>query len=267
MANYPPTISSVMRHFVPFQDGLMRYLNRSDLIAMSEASIPVPITIATQRKNLLRVRCEQRDDNPPHRRCRISSLNIIRMRDCEGAWYNEGEGYDPSPTRDAFGYWGPLVQGDHTPGFEICENCRITYYNAFAQLEMHDIEHRFWTPMCKRHSLEYFEKRPILNYCRCFELLDGKWLCNACRVETFGTLETRMVVWKDELLKTRCKRGRRGRVCVDRKRERERPACPIPRCGGKPWMNTRAVEGMDMCLACCGVQPFSTYEEAEEMEE
>ena len=267
MANGPPTISYAMGHLTPFQDGLMSYLNRSDLEAMSQASIPVPLTIAVQRENLLHVRCEQTRDNHPHRRCRLTSLCRVRMRDCEGGWYNEGEGDDPSPTKDAFGYWGPLAQVDHTPGFEICDNCRITYYNAFAQLEIADIEYNFWTPMCKRHSLEYFQKRPILNYCRCFELLDRPWLCNECRVETFVTLQTRMEIWKNELLNTRCKRGRRGRICVDRKRKRRRLACPIPRCGGKPWTNTRAVEGMDMCMACCGIQPFSTYEQAQQIEE
>lgn len=266
MANGPPNISYAMSHIVPFQDNLMRYLNRSDLRAMSHASIPVPISRRAQRKNLLRVRCEQTEDGPPHRRCRERYSGLVRMRDCVGSWLEEGVGFDPSPTRDRFGYWNGLVQEDHTPGFEICDNCRIDYYNHFAQLEMNDIQFGFWMPMCKWHSLKYFKKRPVLNFCRCFELLDASWQCNGCRVESFVTLESRMVTWKDELMKVHRKRERRGRVYFDKKIKRVRPACPIPKCGEKPWEDSTAIEGMDMCLACCNVQPSFGYVQAQQVQ-
>lgn len=189
------------------------------------------------------------------------------MRDCLGGWYNEGIGDDPPPTKDESGYWNALEQVDHEPGFEICEDCRVEYYNAFAQLEMDDIANEFWVGMCKRHSLEHFRRRPIMNYCRCFDLLDGSWQCNECRIDTFGTLEMRMDAWKSELLYMRCKRGRRGRVLADRTERRVHPACPIPKCGGRPWMNESAIERMDMCTACCGVQPYLWYDQAQQMEE
>ena len=259
MTNPYANIEYVMANVVPIQNSIMSNINRGDLTAMYDAGIPTPISATVQRRNLQRARCSE-DLLPPMtsaRTCPNTSLDPLRMNECEGYWRDHPprpEGLLP-PLRQPDGYWPPLTLCDpHDGPHHVCEECRDDYRIQECRDETSRIASAA-AVLCKTHSLAFFRDAAARKGCECYERLDGGWSCVGCRRETLMTLHCRAVPWKNDLFFTHVSRVNGRRVYVDYFRKaRQDPACPIPECGGKPWMSYTAAEVMEMCLGCCAVQ-------------
>lgn len=260
MTNPYANIEHVMAHVVTIQDGIMANLNRGDLTAMYDAGIPVPISGTVQRKNLQNVQCDEDLLHPANNpgKCPNTSFDPIRMNECEGYWrdYPPRPGGLLPPLRNAGGYWNPLTLCDpHDGPYHVCEDCRDDYRIRELQEETGRIA-RGVAVLCKPHSLAFFHDPALRKACECYETLDAGWKCVECRHKTLATLHCRAIPWRNDLFFTRLSRINGRRVYIDYcQKARQDPACPIPECGGRPWMSYTANEVMEMCLACCAVQP------------
>ncbi len=136
----------------------------------------------------------------------------------------------------------------------MCKDCR----DGYAAQEWRDESRRIdggVAVLCKRHSLAAFADAERWGLCDCYERLDDGWKCMRCRKQTLRTLHNRAVPWRNELYFTHVSNVNGRRVYVDFWKARKNPACPVPGCGGRPWMSLMAEEVMEMCLGCCAVQP------------
>ena len=249
-----------MANVVPIQNSIMANLNRGDLTAMYDAGIPIPISATVQRKALQKVQCSKNLIPPLNNpvRCPNTSFDPIRMNECEGYWRDHPprpDGLLP-PLHKADGYWNPLTLCDpHDAAYHVCDECRDDY----RARERHEETSRIADAaavLCKAHSLAFFHDRATRKGCECYEALDAGWKCMDCRRETLSSLHYRAVPWRNDLFFTHLSRVNGRKVYVDYvRRARQDPACPIPDCGGRPWMSWTADEVMEMCLACCAVQP------------
>lgn len=260
MANPNANISHVMAHAVPIQNSIMANLNRGDLTAMHDAGIPTPISATAQRRNLKQVQCDEILLAPQNNAapCPNTSFDPVRMNECEGYWRDHPprpEGLLP-PLRQADGYWHPLTLCDpHIGTYHVCDDCKTDYRIRKRRDETRSIASSI-AVLCKAHSLEYSYDPALLRDCVCYETLNGGWKCRNCRGETLAALKRRSGPWKNDLFFTHVSGVNGRRVYIDYfQKARQDPACPIPGCGGRPWMSYTAAEVMEMCLSCCAVKP------------
>ncbi|KAL8937089.1 MAG: hypothetical protein Q9216_004604 [Gyalolechia sp. 2 TL-2023] len=230
------------------------------------------------------LRCQERQAAPDGTESTCNNLISaqMRVRRCEGKERDEGAAsgqvLEELPDDIELRYWDnryPFRRWDaparriehHRSSRPICRQCVERNYMrravAWADSFLHNgpvVDKRRWFRLCKKHSESEAQRvnatRPLPNtvpQCACISHNRNVFKCNACVDEEDWDWGHRAQVWRDELLHTYKKHGRRRRPYVDHnKPARVRPACPYKDCGGRGWYNTLDADavGLSVCLGC-----------------